>query len=804
MSFGQTNITKLYFPVLLVSVMALVACDTPEKVAESHLQKGKELLDKGEYDKAILELKTSAQSSDQRAETYYYMALLDEKSGNFKSMRENLKKSLELDPNNIDARQKLGKVNLLFGDFDKALEEAEFLLKVKPENEEAKLLKASVFIRQKKNEQANEIIESVLTVNPKNTDALSLKAGLAFENNKLDESLQSVESALRIDEKNIPLRLFKIKIHAKQNNSDAVIEDYKTLVQLYPETENFKLSLASLYSMTDQPQAAETLLREMVDKNQGKTEPKIILLEFLNAKAKDRVANEFQSMLAGWENNPTGMLELSKWMLVSGYLDEAEKGLERIAKNEKSQTGLTAKTIVAEININKKQYDKAEAEISSILNENSEFVEANLLKARLLLINNKVDDAIDLLNKVIWSKNDSDNAFMLLGQAYSIKKDRKQADKNYKQALELNPANIQAFVPVYSGYIQANQKEQARQFLGSALKAKPNQAMLLTYKAELDISEKHWDEAQETVQRIALFSKNKAIPLYFQANIFQGKGQYADAVKLYERLLNEFPGNLNSLLNLIRAYDGLKQRDKALAFIEGLHEKHKEDLAIVGVLSDLYMANQEYIKAKQLLENQIKLLPDKSVPLYLALAKVEAILKKSADGAKQVYLAGLQANPDQPQLLLALGSLHEQLNEKKEARNVYEKILEKNPDNVAAVNNLAVLLIESGQSGDLAKGLDMAIRFKDVENVSLQDTYAWGLIQSDKNQEGLAILESLIVKEPKMAELRYHLGVAHLKNGNKATALVELKQSVELAEKQQRSFSGKDEAKKLIKELTDR
>jgi tetratricopeptide (TPR) repeat protein len=216
------------------------------------------------------------------------------------------------------------------------------------------------------------------------------------------------------------------------------------------------------------------------------------------------------------------------------------------------------------------------------------------------------------------------------------------------------------------------------------------------------------------------------------------------------------------------------------------------------------MVDKEYIKAKQLLENQIKLLPDKSVPLYMALAKVEAALKRSVDGAKQVYLAGLKANPEQPQLLLALGDVYELLNEKNEARTVYEKILEKDPDNLVAINNLASLLMESGQSEDLAKGLNMATRFKDAENVSLQDTYAWGLIKSDKNQEGLAILESLIVKEPKMAELRYHLGVAHLKNGNKATALVELKQSIELAEKQQHNFSGKDEAKRLIKELTDR
>ncbi len=160
MLISQAKIKKIFFPCLLVSGMLLSACESPEKSAESSLQKGKELFEKGEYDKALLELKTSTQEGNQ-SETYYYMALLDEKSNNFKAMRENLLKVVDMDPNNVEARQKLGKVNLLFGDLDKAAEQADFLLKVNSNNEEAKLLKASILIRQNNKPQATELIDSV-------------------------------------------------------------------------------------------------------------------------------------------------------------------------------------------------------------------------------------------------------------------------------------------------------------------------------------------------------------------------------------------------------------------------------------------------------------------------------------------------------------------------------------------------------------------------------------------------------------------------------------------------------------------
>ncbi|QPK63291.1 tetratricopeptide repeat protein [Methylomonas sp. LL1] len=802
MLIGKFRKYKSFLPYLVVNALVLTACNSPEEMADNHLQKGKEFFEKGEYDKAILELKTSSQSGDQRSDTYYYMALLDEKNNNFKSMRENLFKTVELDPNNLEARQKLGKVHLLFGDLDKALEQANFVLSARPEDADSKLLKASVYIRQGKKDQATEIVDTVIAANLENIDALSLKAAIFFEDNQLDKALDLVNSALIKDTKNLPLRLFKIKINAKRNNIEAIIDDYKELVRIYPDAENFKLSLASIYSMTDKLELAEALLREMLDKNQDKVEPKIVLLEFLNAKVKDRVEGEFKSMLAKSGKNSTAILELSKWMLASGYIDAASGGLMQVAEMEgNSNTGLTAKTILAEIALNKKEYEKVEKSIAEVLAVNSDFVEASLLKARLLLAQNNPDQAIELLNKTVWTKNDSDNAFMLLGQAYVLKKDQKQADKNFKQALEINPANIQAFSPIYGGYLQANQKETARQYLDKALKSKPNQALFLTNKAELDILEKKWDDAQETVQRLALFSKNKAVPFYLQANILQGKGQYADAIKLYEKLLVEFPEHLNSMANLVRSYEALKQRDKALSFLEAHQAKHKDNLVVVGVLSDIYMANKDYEKAKQLLLNQIKMSPDKSVPLYLALAKVEAVLGKGIDNAREVYVKGLQVNPDDPQLSMALAGLYEQTGNKSEARKIYERLIAMNPDTNLAINNLAALLIESNSSEDVLKGLEMAERFKDMDNTYFQDTYAWGLVKNGKSKEGLAVLESLVVKEPKMPELRYHLGVAHFKSGNKATAIVELKQAIALSEKQQKAFAGRDEAKKMLSEL---
>ncbi len=777
------------------------ACSSPEETAQKHLRIGKELFDKGDFDKALLELKTSNQNSDKFGETYYYMALLDEKNNNFKSMRQNLIRALELDPGLIGAKIKLGKLNIIFGDTEKALEQADSVLASDSNNIDAKLIKATAYIKQSKKDQAEEIVDLVLNDNPDNVEALSIKAAFFVEKKEIDKAMGLVNKGLQNDSKNLPLRLLKIKLDAGLNNTDSVIKGYKELIELYPDTSNFKLSLATIYSMTNKLDVAESLLREMVEKSSDKVEPEIVLIEFLNARAKDRVISEYESMLNRNQQRPKVLLELSKWMAGSGYVDHAKKGLQQVVDQEKNnELGLTAQVILAEIALSNKQFSFVESSLSDILNVNSDFIRANLLKGRLLLAQNKTDEALDFLNKLIWSKSNVDDVYSLLGQAYLIKKDTKQAEKNFKLALEANPANLVAFTHVYRNYLQSGQKENARQYLEKALTIKQNDVLLLTSKAELDILEKKWDGAQAASQRLSLFSKDKSLSAYLQANILQGTGKYVEAITLYDKLLQEHPNHLNSLINIVRSYESIKQRDRAITYLEKHHDNHPDELNVVGALSDLYLADNDFVKTKKLLSDQIKHTP-KAVSLYLALARVEVMMNKNIGSAKPVYLQGLEINQDDPQLSMALASMYEQLKDKQNAIKVYKNLIDKNPGPSLATNNLASLLMESNNQPEVAQGIELSKVFIDSENPYFQDTYAWGLVKSGSNAEGLKLLQALILKEPKLPEFRYHLGVAHLNAGNKATAMSELKHALSLSEKQKRDFSGKDDASKILKEI---
>jgi len=236
-------------------------------------------------------------------------------------------------------------------------------------------------------------------------------------------------------------------------------------------------------------------------------------------------------------------------------------------------------------------------------------------------------------------------------------------------------------------------------------------------------------------------------------------------------------------------------------FFESLRKKHPDSLAVVGVLADLYVANNELAKAKVLLNQQIETDQPNSAALYMALAKVEALIRKSVEGAKEVYLKGLDVHPNNLQLSMALAGAYEQTGDIVNARRVYEKLLQSNPDFALAANNLASLLLDFGKPEDIPAAVKLVENFKDSDNLYFLDTYAWSLVKSGNVTEGIKVLESLLLKDPKVPEIRYHLGVAYLNNGNKATAMAEFKQAIALSEKLQRNFVGKEKAKQLLSEL---
>ncbi|HEY9150021.1 MAG TPA: XrtA/PEP-CTERM system TPR-repeat protein PrsT, partial [Gammaproteobacteria bacterium] len=124
----------------------------------------------------------------------------------------------------------------------------------------------------------------------------------------------------------------------------------------------------------------------------------------------------------------------------------------------------------------------------------------------------------------------------------------------------------------------------------------------------------------------------------------------------------------------------------------------------------------------------------------------------------------------------------------------YEQVLELQPGNVIALNNLAWLYLEE-DPGRALRHAEQAYQ-SSPDRPEVLDTYGWTLVRNGQEQKGLVYLQEALLKAPHMAQIRYHTAVALQRTGRDREARLELEQALRSPE-----FEGRDEAVTLYESL---
>ena len=604
------------------------------------------------------------------------------------------------------------------------MNQAEYVLKDASLNLEALTLKASVLIKQKKTTEALAIIDDILKEHPDNTDALSLKSLIFMEKGDFSNALTLIDSAKKSDASNIGLDFFKIQLDAKNKNTDAVIVDYQNLIASYPDNNEFKITLAKIYTQIGKAPEAEALLQAIINAEPNNIQSILMYLDFTAATNKEKVTEKFVLFSEQHKDQPRILLALANWMSSRKNFDEAKNNLNQVIKIEKnSNVGLSAKVELAKIALETGNIEESKKIIDSTLAANSSFDDANVLKARILLTQGNTDEAITFLNKVIWSKDNSEEAHMLLAQIYLFKGDQKQADVHFLSTLSINPANLQAVLYAYDKALTANDLKLAKDIIQKSLDRVPNNIQFLEKMANLNIIEKDLASAKSTVQKIANTPSPLAHDLasYFLGQIHQEEGEFNKAIEIYSEILERLPENSNILINIAQCYEKLNKQSQLVEFLSNLRTKNPHNITAGILLAETYIADKKTNLANNLLTNMIK---DKitNPQVYTLLANVK-LANKDNQGALDTYLDGIKIYPNNIKLSISIANQYVTQGNYDAAVTYYDDLLNNNENLEIAINNLAVILAENYSSSDkLNRAGLLAEKLKDSTQPYYRDT----------------------------------------------------------------------------------
>src|SRR5262249_40246695 len=96
----------------------------------------------------------------------------------------------------------------------------------------------------------------------------------------------------------------------------------------------------------------------------------------------------------------------------------------------------------------------------------------------------------------------------------------------------------------------------------------------------------------------------------------------------------------------------------------------------------------------------------------------------------------------------------------------YDALLAKAPDDEAANNNLAYLLVESrGDTASLQRALQLTGRFAESRNPSYLDSLGWVHYRLGDYAKAVPLLHRAVILQPRSALYSSHLGMALVKSG---------------------------------------
>ena len=468
------------------------------------------------------------------------------------------------------------------------------------------------------------------------------------------------------------------------------ILEYRNAVKVMPKDAEAHYQLALAYLDSNNLQAGVAELKRITTQINPKHRGAQLKLAELMATSQDKPTLEkseqmAQSVLSAKPDDPEALDALALAEFRLGKQGDAEQHLEQAL--EHSPAHLKSALGLAQIKI--RQGDMAGAEA--------------------------------VLKKAAAQKPVSSDAVVALGEFYRIAKKPADAQKQFEQALEINPKNGPALLDLAQAQYTAGQK----------------------------------DAAEKTLVRLSALPDARFKPLH-AIYLFQTDRKDA-AVAEFEKLYKDSKDR-SARSRLVAAYVATGKIPEAEKVLASALDKNPKDTEALLQRAEISIRQRKYQAAEKDLTTTLQFQPDLAIGHYM-MSKVQLGLGRPYNQRQELGQA-LRLNPNLLQVRVEMAQM---LIGQKDAKGALD-LLDRAP--AQQKNTLAILvqrnwaLLALGQRDEAEKNVDAALA--KVRAPDLLTQKAILDLQSKKNADGRALLGEILKRNPQDFRALNLLGESYL------------------------------------------
>ena len=729
-------------------------------------------------------------------------------------------------PKNIEVL--LFKANLLTGQraTAPALSAFNTVLALKPDNMDALLNRASLEIGEKKFTEAKVDIEAARKSAPKNVVVLYMQALLDFKQEKNAEALENIQKVLIAMPDYMPAVLVA---GAVQYNLGAMQQSKQYLTKYLAKNPGNLYARKLLVStfLNDGDTASASLVLAPALKDTSQDVELLMLAGQVNMQSKNFVkASEYfeqASVLAPQTAKPHTALGLSKLAMGENSVGLAELEMATTLDTKSPQSGILL--IMAHIRL--QEFDKALVAANALEKEQPKnvlvqgmkgdiyFQQNNLVSARasfekalslqasyfpaiirlvqLDLREKKPDAAKKRLEALLAVDKKNIQAMNAMASLAITQKHQEEATTWLERATQENPESLPAAMRLTTRYLQINEKLKALTLARKLQASNPTDPEMLNLLAQTQFANNDKLAALESYQRLVSLLPNSPVTQFKIASVQIALENPSAASQAIKKALAIQPDYLDAEIMQTSLYMRSGNQAQAIEFTKKIQKQSGQSAIGYEMEGNILLFQKKPDLAAKAYE-QAFLVNKKSVTLLMKLHESLNLAGKAKEADTRVN-QWFDEHPTEVALRIYLAESYLMQKQTKAAIVQYQLVLRQEPENVGALNNLA-LAYQQAKDPHALETVEKAHQLA-ADNPQIMDTLGWLLVEKGDTTRALPLLQKALDAAPDALDIQYHLVVGLLKSGDKAKARIELDKLMAKG----KTFANMDEAKALAKTI---
>lgn len=703
------------------------------------------------------DLETATELSERAVEknpenptAWRFKANLLRAQGDAEAALEAFERVTELAPNDISVYNDKAAIEIALGRFDDAKNSIDHARELAPDSLMVHYSQALLDFTQNKHEEALDSIQTVLSAAPEHLPSVLLAGAIQLSLNSLRQAEQHLEQYLKKIPGNLYARKLMINTLIRSNQTKQAIEVLEPTLEAAQQDPQLLAMAGEAYMRTGEFTKATNFFEKAnkIAPNNAFLHTALGLSKLATGDREHAIA-ELQLAKDLSKNSHRAGILLALTHLRSNEFDKALSVIDELEK-EDPQNPLFH-NLKGAAYMSQDDFAAARTHFNKALAIQPGFFPAISNLARLDLQDQKPDKAKKRFEAVLNNDEKNIQAMNALAALALSQGNTHEATKWLKRASDRNPNALDPALRLGAHYLRIEEKEKALLLARKLFGAQPDEPRVLELLGKTQLAHDNHAAALDSYEKLAAELPESAAAQLQIAKLHSAMKDLPATSSALKKALRINPDYIEAKVALARLAVIEDKEAEAMAMAQKIQKEHTDIPVGHELEADLLMKQKKPEMASKAYKKALSMRQSGPLIIKSHIALTQAGNEKQANSLLTEWLAD---NPNDVTTHLYLANNYITKERYADAIEEYEQILQKNPEHILSLNNLAWLY----QQNKDPRALEIAERAYEIapESPAVLDTLGWIFAEKAVFDKALPLLEEAASKLPDNASIQYH------------------------------------------------